>query len=324
MASPRRRLSLESMVEEKVEVSVDGERLRMSTLYQQNGPADLFMVLLPGLGLTKEIFMPIRFTDFGVRILAFDLVGHGNTRYFDRETSSWTREVPEKCMDLEYQAKAIYSALEHVRENWRSETWQDDPMKLVIVGHSMGGSVAVYLSHLIEQSTGLDHVLDIYIEPNLIRGDCEFTEKIHQEISLRKKGELPGMSEKDFFSFLRSLYSSDVWDRYVKAVQQNISHQNYIEASENLRERSILAKDPKNPYAGQLLSSLCSLRRMSESRFYYIYGSLSNIPMRHNFKKLPYLNPVMIPDAGHFSMDQRPDKFYEALREIVISRSRSH
>ncbi|MBK5113592.1 MAG: alpha/beta hydrolase [Candidatus Heimdallarchaeota archaeon] len=123
--------------------------------YYSMGSKDITIVLIHGLGSSKEDFLPIlnyeELTSYD--IIFADLVGHGD--------SSTPKDFSYSMDD---QAKVLFNLLNIL--SMKSE--------VVIVAHSMGGPIAVSLTEMLgNKVAGI-----VYAEGNLDEGDCFFSKII--------------------------------------------------------------------------------------------------------------------------------------------------
>ncbi len=120
--------------------------------YYSIGSKDITIVLIHGLGSSKEDFLPIlnyeELTSYD--IIFADLVGHGESS--TPKNFSYT---------MDDQAKVLYNLLNIL--SMKSE--------VVIIAHSMGGPIAVSLAEMLGNNVaGI-----IYAEGNIDEGDCFFS-----------------------------------------------------------------------------------------------------------------------------------------------------
>jgi len=172
--------------------------------------------------------------------------------------------------------------------------------KIILVGHSMGGVICQYVA----EALGTKAKAFFNLEGNLGRNDCTFSARVaaHAQEEFEARG---------FKTFKRELK---------EAVAQDAS------LGLNHYYQNVLKTDPRSYY----LSSVSLVKESSEGnlkeRFaglpmhkWYVFGERSvDLDTRHFLEahQIPYF---VVPESGHFMMDDQPAVFYtmlfEALRE---------
>jgi len=159
--------------------------------YYSLGSKDITIVLIHGLGSTKEDFLSIlnyeELTSYD--IIFADLVGHGD--------SSTPRDFSYTMDD---QAKVLYNLLQIL--SMKSE--------VLIVAHSMGGPIAISLAQMLGNNVaGI-----VYAEGNLDEGDCFFSKTIATEHSLKE------WKTKGFQDIAKKMQKDPSSQEYVKAFKK--------------------------------------------------------------------------------------------------------
>ncbi|MGC9781390.1 MAG: alpha/beta hydrolase [Candidatus Heimdallarchaeota archaeon] len=123
--------------------------------YFSKGTTDFTIVLIHGLGATKEDFLSIfNYEELSTyNILFADLVGYGNST----KPSDFSYKMDD-------QAEILYELLKKLKIEG----------EIVILAHSMGGPISIELANLLgDRVAGM-----IYAEGNLDEGDCFFSKQI--------------------------------------------------------------------------------------------------------------------------------------------------
>jgi len=172
---------------------------------------------------------------------------------------------------------------------------------IILVGHSMGGVISLYLT----EALGTQVKAFFNLEGNLSREDCIFSDKV-------ASGSREDFESKGFEKF-RSTLS--------EAIQKNPSPglKNYYQNISRAYPRALylssasLVKESCHGNLNQRFSAL-------PVKKWYVFGEKSVNRSARSFmdaSKIPYF---IVPESGHFMMDDQPDSFYrmlfEALRHI--------
>jgi pimeloyl-ACP methyl ester carboxylesterase len=158
--------------------------------YYSMGSKDITIVLIHGLGSSKEDFLPIlnyeELTSYD--IIFADLVGHGD--------SSTPKDFSYSMDD---QAKVLFNLLQIL--SMKSD--------VVIVAHSMGGPIAISLTEMLGNTVaGI-----VYAEGNLDEGDCTFSKIIATNHTLE---EWKTKGFKDVYQKLQEDPESQEYARFFK------------------------------------------------------------------------------------------------------------
>ncbi len=319
---------LDDILNQGVDVELEGQTFKIAVKFDSAGNQDTLLLFLHGVGLNKDSFESFWFQKYksdvtpNQQAMAVDLPGHGETLY-KVGGGGYQKEVTDpKYLDLEYQAKLLYKMLERVYD-LQKEFGQPGFEFINIVGHSMGGSIGVYLGKLITENKRFKLGKFINIEGNLIPPDCGFTKKIHEYLGGR---DIKTLDTSSFYGGVLSNFYNDEhlnvirgWQDYVKDSSANVSAMNYIACSESLWKLSHLEKNLTQQDNGQLLQTLLKVKEQSRNtKFYYLHGS--HQPMNDLIKARPWLKFIktrLIKDAGHLVMATQPTPFYDELKDIL-------
>ena len=162
-----------------------------------------------------------------------------------------------------------------------------------VIGHSMGGAVGLYLVGLLEENCSAF----INAEGNLVSDDCAMLSRNITEIPYEyfADGFFRGMKA----GFKRSKNKSHrLWAKWAEASDPHAFYKSSLS----------LVKVSKT---GQLLRKFKALRTVKA----YFYGE-HNAGMKV-LEKLNGIKRVMIPDAGHFMMNENPEKFYSMMIQVL-------
>jgi pimeloyl-ACP methyl ester carboxylesterase len=172
---------------------------------------------------------------------------------------------------------------------------------LTIVGHSMGGVIGIYLA----EALGPQVTKFFNLEGNLTERDCIFSGKI---ASLSREAfEKRGLQQ--FKSTLEDLMLTDP-SPGLKGYYKNISR-----------------CSPKALYLSAL--SLVNESRGStlKERFldltaekWYVFGERSVDPSTRRFLEYHHIPYFIVPNSGHFMMEDQPRLFYEMLLKAIQSK----
>ena len=174
--------------------------------------------------------------------------------------------------------------------------------RIILVGHSMGGTICLYLA----EALGTQVEAFFNLEGNLSREDCTFSGKV-------ASSSWADFKDKGFQEFKDALKEST-------RVADSPGLKNYYE--------NILRAHPRALY----LSSVSLVRESCKGDLnqqfldlptekWYVFGekSINRINMsfldEHN---IPYF---VVPESGHFMMDDQPDLFYELLFDVLRHRT---
>jgi len=159
--------------------------------YYSMGTKDITIVLIHGLGTSKEDFLPIlnyeELTSYD--IIFADLVGHGE--------SSTPKDFSYTMDD---QAKVLYNLLNILSMK----------KEVLIIAHSLGGPIAVSLAEMLgNKVAGI-----IYAEGNIDQGDCFFSEVITTKHTF-KEWKTTGFKE-----MVDKLLEDPAYQEYVKSFKK--------------------------------------------------------------------------------------------------------
>lgn len=170
--------------------------------------------------------------------------------------------------------------------------------RIILIGHSMGGVICLYLT----EALGRRVKAFFNLEGNLIYQDCIFSSKV-------ASGRCEDFESKGFEEFKSTLRET---------IQRDSSPglKNYY--------HNILSSSPRALY----LSSVSLVKESSQGnlgqRFlalpvkkWYVFGQYSINPSIRSFldaNKIPYF---IVPESGHFMMDDQPGLFYRMLFEAL-------
>lgn len=234
--------------------------LRVFVSYKLRRRGNRSLVFIHGLGCTKEIFNRVwHFPGFDeFTILTIDLVGFGDSS-----------KPQEFSYDIKDQAEIVKCVLEKLKlEN------------VNLIGHSMGGAVALFLIGKI--SPKVQSFANL--EGNLIREDCTISEKaLHLPLNKLK---------------YKMMEVSDAW--YKMAMKSS-------ESSFYKSSKSLVSISKSN----MLLKRFISLN----IRKAYFYGERNaNLPV---LRKLKNVEKICISKSGHFMMLDNPEEFYSKLLDFI-------
>jgi len=242
--------------------------------FLSEGAKKLTVVFLHGLGSSKECFHKALLNEslLSYHLLFVDLVGHG--RSSSPKDFSYSLQAQADCL-----AQLITSL--------------PLPEDIVIVAHSMGGPIAIYLAKLlVPRVVGI-----VYAEGNLDFGDCFFSNKIITDFSLKS------WVQQGFKEVLEGFQENPQFKDIAKAFRQAGAYVIY-KSSEALVWSSSF---------DQLIYKLLEL----SIPVLAIFGE-NNRGKFSSEKKLAEHFPVLfIPDAGHNMMLENPAKFYEAVVDFL-------
>jgi pimeloyl-ACP methyl ester carboxylesterase len=168
--------------------------------------------------------------------------------------------------------------------------------RIILVGHSMGGVICLYLT----EALGTEVKAFFSLEGNLSRKDCIFSGKV-------ASGSLKDFESKGFEEFRSTLSEAIQKDPSpgLKNYYQNISRA----CPRALYLSSVsLVKESCRGNLNQRFSAL-SVKK------WYVFGEKSVNRSTRSFleeNKIPYF---IVPESGHFMMDDQPGVFYRMLFE---------
>jgi len=170
--------------------------------------------------------------------------------------------------------------------------------EIILVGHSMGGVICQYVA----EALGTEAKAFFNLEGNLGRNDCTFSARV----AAYTQGEFEAHG---FARFKRELKEATAED-----------------ASRGLNRycQNVLKADPRSYY----LSSVCLVKESSEGnlkerfaglpmRKWYVFGERSvDLDTRH-FLQAHHVPYFIVPESGHFMMDDQPAVFYDMLFDAL-------
>lgn len=258
-----------------IDVEHNGRHLAVSVKYRE--VSGKLLLFLHGWGAVKECFdQAFDVTELeGFSICAVDLVGFGHSE-----------KDPDFSYDLQDQAKIVAHVIRILK-----------PSEVYLVGHSMGGGVAVLCSQ--EMPPGMLRAL-ITVEGNLVTKDASpFTRWIAaQPRRLFNRGEF-GITKK-------LLYASPIGNHRMCAGWWDASDADAIRKS----AQSIVSWSD----SGKLLLMFSGLATKA-----YVYGEKSKRNKKVTLSKLAENEAYKVSSSGHFPMLDNPAVFYEIIAGIVIS-----
>lgn len=256
-----------------------GEGCRPAYRLRRSGPESI--VFIHGLGAGKNSFE----TCFGLSsfdnytLAALDLPGCGETPFLD----GFSYTVKDQA---------------GVVQNWIMGLRLDP---VILVGHSMGGVISLHLA----ESIGSRVKAFFNLEGNLTPEDCFFLSgkiaSLSQEV----------FEERGFQQFKRTLRDTMKSDPSpgIKNYYENISKASpralYLSA------RSLV----KVSYEGELSTKFLNL----PTKKWYVFGERSvNLSTKTLLDRnhIPYF---IVPQSGHFMMDDQPELFYGMLLEALTN-----
>jgi pimeloyl-ACP methyl ester carboxylesterase len=253
--------------------SVEGQEL--SYLKKEGLESFLFV---HGLGASKNSFDPCvtmkAFRDYGV--VSIDLPGCGQSVPMD--DFSYT---------MEDQANLVHS--------WMAPHKFTD---VILVGHSMGGVICLYLA----EALGGQVKAFFNLEGNLGFEDCTYSRKIASTSWER-------FEQHGFDEFTRSLRKTLRRDplpglkNYYKNVSQADPRAVYLSSVSLVQESRY----------GNLKDRFLAL----QTKKWYVFGERTMNPSTKSLLDEKKISYFIVPESGHFMMDDRPDLFYRMLFEAL-------
>jgi pimeloyl-ACP methyl ester carboxylesterase len=252
-------------------ISVDYQDTRIDLAVTLRPRTDDLVLFLHGFGCAKESFeQAFRIADLDAfSLCAFDFPGHGQSS-----------RVPSSLYALQSYAEVTNILIDRIR-----------PRRVFLVGHSMGGAVA-----LIATQGRQDIACLISVDGNLVADDCGIVSRS------TATQPLTDFVNSGYLSFAQKLQTSAhrdeiAWGRWYNHADPLALHESassLVEWSDN----------------GKLMELYSSLARKS-----YVYGDR---------EVKDYLLPLLdnntihrIENAGHFVMIDNPDAFYHELSMIL-------
>ncbi|MGW4350501.1 alpha/beta fold hydrolase [Nocardia sp. NPDC004582] len=250
----------------------------MSARIRIRRASDNLIVFMHGLGCSKEAFDDAfeRPELDRYSILTFDFPGHGSSV-----------GLPESSYSLEKYAAFAANAIDQVR-----------PKKLTIVGHSMGGAVAVLLCDGNKFDNRLRALINV--EGNLISEDCGI---VSRGIAGQTWTEFHSRGHNGFLERL-SVDSSPAgkawyeWSRRCHPVALHAMSRELVQWSDSGKLIEIYHKIPNS---------------------YYLCGDITN-PLSYLAPCLPRDRNLVVHGSGHFPMIDNADQFYGFIGDILKRR----
>lgn len=241
------------------------------------GGPDL-LVFLHGLGCAKESFSGA-FESPGLRrfsLCAFDFPGHGRS---------------ESPRDLQHTLDVYAAITQLLVRRVRRELGIDDG-KVLLVGHSMGGSVGLLATHDMDS---LSHYISV--DGNLVADDCGL---VSRRTADQSTADFIGFGHRSFLDELENSAGDDMraWATWYGSADPAAVHQS---------ARSLVEWSD----SGKLLDILHGLPTAKT----YIYGAREN--KDHLLPRLADCNVHRLPEAGHFLMVEKSEEFYDLLTAAV-------
>jgi pimeloyl-ACP methyl ester carboxylesterase len=250
---------------EVLRLKYQGDTIEIAARIRRAGK-DL-IVFLHGLGCSKESFNRAFRTQTlqAYSMCAFDFPGHGKSS-----------RLPQERYSLQSYADITNLVLHRLAFN-----------RIHVVGHSMGGAVAVIAMQGKDRADCL-----ISADGNLVAEDCGL---ISRKIANQST---EAFMDEGFSQFLAALRSSsrkdfEAWFEWCKGADPQALHH----AARSLVEWSD---------SGELLERFNALGRKA-----YLYGGLDD--KRYVLEQLVKASVTAVPGAGHFMMVDNPDTFYRML-----------
>lgn len=254
--------------------AIDGHRLAYRL--RQAGPESL--VFVHGLGASKNSFdRCFKLEIFSTYTLAaVDLPGCGQ--------SSWSQDFSYMVKD---QAAVVLRWIENLHLT-----------QIILVGHSMGGVVCLYLA----EALGVEAKAFFNLEGNLECADCTFS------------SQAASMSQQDFEQQGFEQFKS----RLKEAAQQSAFpglknyYQNILKAHPTgLHMSSVsLVKESCKGRLKERFDKLCLKK-------WYVFGERSTNSSTKTFLDSHDIPYFIVPNSGHFMMDDQPRVFYRMLFEAI-------
>jgi pimeloyl-ACP methyl ester carboxylesterase len=166
--------------------------------------------------------------------------------------------------------------------------------RIILVGHSMGGVIGLYVA----EALGSRVKIFVNLEGNLGRNDCTFSAMV-------------SASSQEAFE-------SHGFDKFKEELKRAVQK----EPSPGLSKyyENVLKADPRSYY----LSSVSLVRESCKGRLkerfldlpmkkWYVFGEKSVNPDTKSFLDHHGISYFIVPQSGHFMMDDQPQLFYGML-----------
>lgn len=271
----------------------------MELAYRKYGEGHPFLIL-HGLYGTSDNWVSIarHLSDF-FEVFTIDLRNHGRSPH-----------SPEHNYDV--MANDIATFMQHHKL-----------MKAVILGHSMGGKVAMYFAHKYPEKVSRLIVADI--SPRSYMQNPELHPQFEQHktiLSALKNAPLSQFSKREEVdSYLESMIPDM---RIRQFLMKNLHRDGHsfrwilnIEALENNLERILdgLIRDYNNPEIKEPVTEFPVLFLKGENS-----GYISDIDLKIIHKLYPYAEIVTLFDAGHWLHAEQPENFLKAITGFIFNR----
>ncbi len=236
------------------------------------------LVFVHGLGASKNSFDRClemeAFRDYTVA--AIDLPGCGD--------SSWPENF---SYTIEDQADLVLKWIKDLRLT-----------HLILIGHSMGGVICLYLA----EAMGQEVKAFFNLEGNLGCTDCTFS------------GSVASFDQKDFESYGFEQFKNRLQD----AVEEKGSPglRNYYENISRVYPTALYLSSAslvKESREGDIKERFLSLSVMK----WYVFGETSLNPANRSFLDKHNISYFVVPQSGHFMMDDQPDVFFRMLLDVL-------
>jgi pimeloyl-ACP methyl ester carboxylesterase len=252
---------------------VDYQGAAIELAVTRQGASDDLLLFLHGFGCTKESFdQAFDIAELGpFSLCSFDFPGHGQS---GRTQSS--------AYSLQSYAEITNLLVDHI-----------SPSQVFMVGHSMGGAVALIATQGREDTSCL-----VSVDGNLVAQDCGI---VSRSTAAQAEEEFISTGYAEFRADLQKSLHRDqrAWARWYAQAEPLALH----ESASSLVKWSD---------SGKLVEFFNALDRKA-----YIYGD-----REHKGYLLPHLDDAevrQIKNAGHFAMIDNPSGFYSALSDILLS-----
>jgi pimeloyl-ACP methyl ester carboxylesterase len=170
--------------------------------------------------------------------------------------------------------------------------------RIILVGHSMGGAICLYVAEALgEQVAGF-----FSLEGNLSREDCFFS------------GKIASASQSDFEKQGIQEFRDAVKASLEEAPSPGLV--NYYENISKAYPRAIylssvsLVQESCEGHLSQRFATLAT-------RKWYVFGERSTSPATKKFLEKSNIPYFVVPESGHFMMDDQPDLFYRMLFNVL-------
>jgi pimeloyl-ACP methyl ester carboxylesterase len=166
--------------------------------------------------------------------------------------------------------------------------------RIILVGHSMGGVICLYLA----EALGTQVEAFFNLEGNLSREDCMFSSKV-------ASSSWADFENKGFQEFKDALKEST-------RETDSPGLKNYYENILRAHPRALYLSSVslvKESCGGDLNQQFLDL----PTEKWYVFGEKSINRMNMSFLNEHNIPYFVVPESGHFMMDDQPDLFYELL-----------